>query len=256
MNFPKMIIFDYGFTLLHEPCFDSLRAERAIFKYVVENPLNLTPEAVNKYSTELFNKWNDGRKIGCERQQQQFQRLINEYLGLKLSISDEESEEIYFENLSAGSVMPGAEAMLAELANKGIRSGVISNISFSQRVLKKRIDRLLPANAFEFIIASSEYGIRKPDPMIFQLALRKAGLAPEEVWFCGDNVEADVAGAYGVGMHPVWYDNLEMDKTDFLKKQVIPENCPGLEVCSHIHHWRELADILNNLKGLEGLGRK
>jgi putative hydrolase of the HAD superfamily len=57
------------------------------------------------------------------------------------------------------------------------------------------------------VIVSSEYGFRKLSPYLFELALRKAGLPPGDVWFCGDNPRADVEGAAQVGIFPVWYDN-------------------------------------------------
>ena len=37
MNKPKMIIFDYGNTLLYEPDFDFQRGEDALFKHVISN---------------------------------------------------------------------------------------------------------------------------------------------------------------------------------------------------------------------------
>ena len=41
---PKMILFDYGGTLLCEPDWDMLRGECALFKHVVANPHHFTPE--------------------------------------------------------------------------------------------------------------------------------------------------------------------------------------------------------------------
>lgn len=64
----------------------------------------------------------------------------------------------------------------------------------------------MPDSRFEFVIASSEYMVRKPNPRIFRLALQKAGLSPDRVWFCGDNVRADVEGAHAAGLFPVWYE--------------------------------------------------
>ena len=49
----------------------------------------------------------------------------------------------------------------------------------------ERINRLLPKNNFEFIITSSNYIFRKPHKRLFDLALEKAGLRPEEVWYIG-----------------------------------------------------------------------
>ncbi len=109
------------------------------------------------------------------------------------------------DGVSPGAVMPGAPEMLDYINSRGIRSGVISNIMFSGAALTRRINRLLPNNRFEFIIASSDYMFRKPSPMLFELALRKAGLGPDKVWFVGDNAKADIEGAQGVKIYHVWY---------------------------------------------------
>ena len=62
---------------------------------------------------------------------------------------------------------------------------MISNIAHSAAVVTERINRLLPENAFEFIITSSSYMFRKPNRRIFDLALEKAELASEDVWYIG-----------------------------------------------------------------------
>ena len=46
---------------------------------------------------------------------------------------------------------------------------------------------------------------RKPNRHIFELALEKADLKPEEVWYIGDNYTCDVKGARNAGIFPVWY---------------------------------------------------
>lgn len=64
---------------------------------------------------------------------------------------------------------------------------------------------MLPDNDFEFIITSSNYIFRKPHKRLFDLALEKADLKPDEVWYIGDNYECDVKGSSNAGMLPVWY---------------------------------------------------
>ena len=39
----------------------------------------------------------------------------------------------------------------------------------------------------------------------FDLALEKAGLEPDEVWYIGDQYECDVNGALNAGLLPIWY---------------------------------------------------
>ena len=48
MKFPKMIIFDYGFTLLYEPDWNSDRGNTALMKYAVKNPNNYTVEDIRQ----------------------------------------------------------------------------------------------------------------------------------------------------------------------------------------------------------------
>lgn len=82
---------------------------------------------------------------------------------------------------------------------------MISNISYCGRVVEQRIRGLFPGHPFEFILATSEYLFRKPNKRIFRLALEKAGLAPQDAWYIGDQYECDIVGATGAGLFPVWY---------------------------------------------------
>jgi len=72
-------------------------------------------------------------------------------------------------------------------------------------VVEERINRCLPENDFEFIMATSEYMYRKPNKRIFELALEKAELQPEDVWYVGDQYQCDIVGATNAGLFPVWY---------------------------------------------------
>ncbi len=242
MRKPKMILFDYGHTLLHEPRLDFLRAEKALTPYITANPRNLTPEQIHAFADRLYALAAPARVNGAELHERQFQRMVYESLGITFSIDFTQIERIKWNAATPGALMPEADTMISCLHAKGIRSGVISNIGWSENALVERLDRLLPGNEFEFVIASSEYGFRKPSPYLFQLALQKAGLPPQDVWFCGDNPRADVEGASGAGIFPVWYDHgLECSYRD--------RNCEAPPACEHlhIHEWSELIALLERL---------
>jgi len=243
INKPKMIIFDYGHTLLYEMGFNGLRGAEALFKYIKSNKNNLTPEQVNDFSQWLFEKIGPVREMGLEMHERQFQRFMYEYLEIELSIPLPEVEKILWDNASPGGVMPNADVMIDYINSNGIRSGVISNIGWSGSALTERINRLLPRNKFEFVIASSDYMFRKPNSMLFEFALKKSGLRAEDVWFCGDNIKADVEGSASVGMFPVWYDNRTVENTWLEQKSGMSPNCEHL----HIHDWLELIDVLEEL---------
>ncbi len=241
MVYPEMIIFDYGHTLLYEPGFDSLRGEEALMKHIKSNKNNYTADEINDFSQKIFKEICVVKGMDFELHEWQFRKFIYEYLGIELSISLPEAERIFWENTSPGDIMPNADKMIDYINSSNIRSAVISNIGFSGAVLTERINRLLPNNKFEFIIASSDYMFRKPNHYIFELALNKAGIDASKVWFCGDNPQADIEGSASVGIFPVWYENLSIEN-QWCKNRKAP-NCEHL----HIHDWKQLIEILESL---------
>lgn len=46
--------------------------------------------------------------------------------------------------------------------------------------------------------------MKKPDPRIFEMALKKLGLNPEECIYVGDHPINDIQGASKVGMETIW----------------------------------------------------
>ncbi len=137
---------------------------------------------------------------------------------------------------------PNVMEMLEYLGRNHIRSGVISNIGWSGYALRRRMNILLPGNEFEFVIASSEYGVRKPDKRIFELALKKAGLSPEEVWYCGDTFEMDIAGAHNVGIFPVYYQG---ELADGPERNREPQHT--MFAYASISDWMELIEMIEML---------
>ena len=94
---------------------------------------------------------------------------------------------------------------------------------------------MLPGNHFEFIIATSEYLFRKPNKRIFDLALEKADLKAEDIWFVGDNPVCDIDGAKKAGMTPIWYKAALLQETED-RDDVIK-----------ITNWNELREIIEGL---------
>ncbi len=57
---------------------------------------------------------------------------------------------------------------------------------------------------FHAMVAAHTHGAAKPQPELFHIACRELGCAPEEVVHVGDDIELDVRGARGAGLHAVW----------------------------------------------------
>jgi HAD superfamily hydrolase (TIGR01549 family) len=94
--------------------------------------------------------------------------------------------------------------VLARLSALGCRLGVITNgpPGAHQRA-KLEVAGLTPFFG-EAVFISSEVGAAKPDPRIFEHALRSLGARPEETIFVGDNLHADALGAAGAGITAFW----------------------------------------------------
>jgi putative hydrolase of the HAD superfamily len=57
---------------------------------------------------------------------------------------------------------------------------------------------------FHTMVSAHTHGASKPDPAVFRLACRELGCKPSEVVHLGDDIELDVRGARGAGLHAVW----------------------------------------------------
>ncbi len=54
------------------------------------------------------------------------------------------------------------------------------------------------------LVTSEEAGVEKPNSLIFELALLKLDLKPNEVCMIGDNFEKDIKGAIDLGIDAFW----------------------------------------------------
>lgn len=242
MKRPEMVIFDYGHTLVYERNCGPLAGDMALQRHIKTNKNSLTAQQIYQRAAELSKPLAAAKKNGLEILQTQYMRLLYETLEIELDVSYEEAEEIFWDAAWPGEPMPGAEDMLQKLREMGIRTAVISNISFSGKNLKRRLNRLLPDNRFEFVMASSDYGYRKPSHHLFSLALTKAGLAGESVWYCGDRADMDVDGSAAVGMFPVWFE-YDVSSNPFGEKKGYVPSAEHL----HVYSWEEFLSVVESL---------
>ncbi len=210
MKTPKMILFDYGQTLVAESKFDGVRGTAAVLQHAVRNKYNLSAEQVQARANEInqeFGRFDPEKRhlFQIEIPNTMFTPYLYESLGIEIALTNAEIDTVFWDAAAPGSATESVEDFLKFLKNREIRTGVIRNISYAPSVVAARINRLLPENAFEFILTSSNYIFRKPHRRIFDLALEKADLRPDEVWYIGDQYECDVKGALNAGLYPVWY---------------------------------------------------
>ena len=206
MKRPKMIFFDYGNTLVHEPSWSIVRGLTALWPYLAENPKGFTPETFEPIAYETIKKSWECVKLGYEIPERAFMHAAFDPNGLVFGIPDEEIEYVYFMASIPPVLIPGVAEALAFCRREGIRTAVVSNLSYDAKVLERRLKTLIPDHSFEFVLASSNLFFRKPHPAMMEAALAKAKLDPADVWFVGDNYHADIAPSHALGMVPVWFE--------------------------------------------------
>ena len=59
---------------------------------------------------------------------------------------------------------------------------------------------------YDKIVDSEMVGVKKPNPIIFEYALKLANISPEEGLMIGDSIEADIIGARQVGMKALHFN--------------------------------------------------
>jgi putative hydrolase of the HAD superfamily len=96
---------------------------------------------------------------------------------------------------------PGVVPTLIELRQR-FRLGVISN-GLAIKQWEKLINLSLH-HFFDVVVTSEEVGCEKPSREIFEVAVRRLGVACEECVMVGDRIDTDIAGGKRAGMRTVW----------------------------------------------------
>ena len=125
-----------------------------------------------------------------------------------ISVSPEDPQisaavESYFSAFSQYTkLVPGTKEMLGIL-QKRYHVGLLSNFTHPPAA-KNIMSELGLTPYFEVVLISGDLGYRKPHGSVFEKLIDKLGVQRDEIAFVGDDPEADVAGALGVGLQPIW----------------------------------------------------
>lgn len=84
------------------------------------------------------------------------------------------------------------------------KTGLLSNAFSDLRRFVTQVWQF--ADIFDELIISAEVGLVKPDPRIYQLAVSRLGVKPDEAVFI-DDFAHNVAGAQAVGLHAIQFLN-------------------------------------------------
>lgn len=202
---PKIqaILFDAGDILYYRP-----NRGKKLSGFLQELGLSLT-NASPMIKNELMEQANLGRMDQTSYREAKI-RLYGvaepEHIQRGVQILEEEDNDIQF--------FPGVQDTLIVLKERGDLLGIITDTAFPISVKLQWFERGGFGDVWDTIISSNELGVHKPDPLIYQAALRQLALSAEQAVFVGHKA-SELDGAKAAGMKTIAF-NFEKDaRADF-----------------------------------------
>jgi putative hydrolase of the HAD superfamily len=240
----RAVLFDFGHTLVDfhrtqealQEAYEQIRARIEATAYMeVPELLDLIERVAGGVDRMVAESYTEGRMEELDPA-----TLFRETLaGIGFDLPDDTIDHIVKLDHSAYSnshtVEPQVLATLRQLRKDGHRLGLVSNVSLLPNLMRADLDRLEIGPLLDASVFSSEVGVRKPDPRIFQEALTRIGAEPDETVFVGDRLYDDVSGAQAVGMRAVQ------------TRQFRQEDDPAFTPDAVIDHLTELPAALDRL---------
>lgn len=236
MKYPhemNAVFFDFGDTLV------SLHPQKEdLFIKAALNIGMMLDKAVVKRAYECVDFFMKFSSVAIHKdsERKEFYKLYNERLCEALGISGSFANlwpsiaEVFNTN-KTWHLVDGAKETLISLHDRGMRLAIIANwdSSLSELVRSFDIDHL-----FECVVSSQEEGVEKPNPAIFQVALKAMSLLENtgSVVYVGNEYRADILGARSAGLVPCLLD--------------IDNRYPFAD-CQRISLLRELLSVINHI---------
>jgi 2-haloacid dehalogenase len=224
----RLILFDADGTL-----FDYEKSEeRALEAALTEEGFPYRREAhrdvYRSINQELWELFEQGGIQAAELRVERFKRFLTV---TGISLDPESISRRYLKHLAEGAYLyEGVETLIQEL-RRMYKLGLVTN--GLKEVQRNRFAKTSLPEYISCIVVSDEVGVQKPDPAIFQMALREAGETdPKATLVVGDSLTSDIQGGVNAGMDTCWFN--PMGK----------ENGTSLSPTYEIRQLVELRDIL------------
>ena len=198
----EIIIFDADETL-----FDFKKSERDAFKntmleFNMEYDENYQLKIYHDINTIIWKEFEEGfiaqEKLKVER----FKRLSDK---LNINFDEYEFAKSYMKHLANGSFLYEDSLELVKKLHNNYKLSIVTN--GLKNVQDNRIRKSIIAKYFEDIIISEEVKVSKPNPKIFEYALRNINHADKsKVLMVGDSLTSDIQGGINFGIDTCWYN--------------------------------------------------
>jgi len=198
----KAVLFDLNETLVERSLNDAETFHRILDQKGIKIPLEKVEKALCKVKREL----KDLSEEKCGKiPLLDFHNLWNSHILKALEIEDLNSimkeAHSFWIDICGIRGCSDAGLVLTSLRNKGLKTGIISG-TYVEEIFKILEIGGLDITFFDIIVGVDTVKKRKPDPGVFEYALRQLHIEPEEAIYVGDDVERDYRAAERVGMNP------------------------------------------------------
>jgi putative hydrolase of the HAD superfamily len=236
----KAVLFDLGHTLIdyHNDWRGSeRRAVETVSQEVCDRLDNgARADEVSKHLLALLEA---GRAIKLSKQieiplVQVLEDCFSRFEVKDAKLMDFGLENFYAVLLEGREIVPGTEAMLQTVKRMGYGIGLVSDVAWGLPSYFPLKDMRFYGldDYFDDMVFSTDVGLRKPNPKIFEIALQNLGSSPVESIFVGNNLQADIKGALDVGM------------TAVLKRSNFYSHDDSIVPSAKISDWNELLSLL------------
>lgn len=198
----EIIIFDADETL-----FDFNKSEKEAFRNtMVEFDIEYNEDYHLKIYKEINSKfWKEIEAGSITQQQLKVERFKRLSAVLNINFDAIEFANCYAKNLANSSHLYDESLSLIESLHKDYELILVTN--GLTEIQDKRIRKSIIAKYFKNIIISEEVQVSKPDPRIFDFALKDIKkLNKSKILIVGDSLTSDIQGGINFGINTCWFN--------------------------------------------------
>ncbi len=190
----RALLFDAGDILYHRP-----DKGQYLAKYLATRGADAgqVPRAAVRALTE--------KAYRGELRQEQYRRSVLRLYGVTDPDGTEQGLQAMEEDDNAVRLIDGVSTTLSALKARGYMLGIVTDTALPVHVKLAWFARGGFGNIWDTFISSRELGIQKPDPRIYQAALRQLGLSPHQAAFVG-HAKSELDGARAVGLRTIAFN--------------------------------------------------
>ena len=187
--------FDKNSALAHQFVFERFSVSVSLDSFLkVYEPIN-------------FNYWREFREERVTKTQLRRGRLIDSFseLGVVYDMKTIDGmSDAYIQALPNNNYLFDGTFELLRYLQQKYTLHIITNGFSKVQYVKLKKSKLAPF--FATVTSSEEVGVKKPNPLVFDTALSKAGVSAQNSIMIGDTFDADILGAEGVGMDTIFFN--------------------------------------------------